>query len=115
MTSAKDRFTATLSQLHAKEVLDSRPGLIGLRVWDAAGERTIAVQGPKITAGAHPDNSLVLRDEMISSVHFELEIGNSGATLRDLGSKNGTWIGGVARVREVWLKPGGTFTAGGCT
>ena len=115
MSSAKDRFTATLSQLRAKEVMDRRPGVIALRVTDASGQRDVKVAGPRATAGAHDDNALVLRDEAISSVHFELEIGDGGVTLRDLGSKNGTWIGGVARVREVWLKPGSTFTAGGCS
>ena len=115
MTSAKDRFTATMSELRAREVMDRRPGLLALHVTDDAGPRDITVQGPHATAGAHADNALVLRDEGISNVHFELEVKDDGATLRDLGSKNGTWIGGMVRVQAVWLKRGSTFTAGGCT
>jgi DNA-binding NtrC family response regulator len=113
MHSAKDRYTATLHQLRAKEIIDRRPGLVALRITDADGQHDVVVTGPRVTAGAHPHNAVVLRGDAVSSVHFELELADGGATLRDLGSKNGTWIAGHARVREAWIEPGGTFTAGG--
>jgi DNA-binding NtrC family response regulator len=113
MPSAKDRYTATLHELRAKEIMDRRPGVVALRITDAAGQRDAIVQGPRITAGAHAHNGVVLRGEAVSSVHFELELADGGAVLRDLGSKNGTWIGGHSRVREAWLEPGATFTVGG--
>lgn len=116
MANAIDRFTATLSELRVREILDRRAGLFTLRVSSATGEHMVVVHGPKVTAGAHPDSDLILRDEMVSSVHFELVVDNHGATLRDLGSKNGTWISaGTVRVSEVWIEPGSTFTAGDCT
>src|SRR4030095_10890390 len=41
----------------------------------------------------------------------ELELGTDGVMLRDLGSTNGTRIAGV-RIREAWIEPGATFSAG---
>ncbi|MCH9687339.1 MAG: sigma 54-interacting transcriptional regulator [Deltaproteobacteria bacterium] len=115
MTDDKDRFTATLRHRKAAEVMTRRPGLVALRVDDADGQRDCIVKGPRATIGAHPSNALVVRDDAVSSVHLQLQIDDGGgATLRDLGSKNGTWVGG-ARVRDVWLGPGCSFRAGACT
>jgi len=57
-------------------------------VYRSSGEATISV-------GASPDNQLVLRDRAISRYHLELRLGPHGIVVQDLGSRNGTYVGGV--------------------
>jgi DNA-binding NtrC family response regulator len=61
------------------------------------------VIGPDaILLGRHEDCQLVLDDPRVSSVHAELVATEQGVRLRDKGSKNGTFLGGV-RIGEVYL------------
>ncbi len=59
-------------------------------------------------------NDITVSDNSISSTHFELRAEEDGFLLRDLGSTNGTLLGGC-RVREVYLAPNATFRAGNTT
>lgn len=59
-------------------------------------------------------NDITLKDTSVSSTHFELRAEEDGLLLRDLGSTNGTLLGGC-RVREVYLAPNTTFRAGNTT
>lgn len=64
-----------------------------------------------IHIGSGPDNELVLDDPTVSRVHARLEFDRSGYLIRDLESKNGTWIGDV-RVTEAYVPPGATLGFG---
>lgn len=75
----------------------------------------MVVSGPRVTFGAHAANALVLDDHTTSRVHGELCLTEQGVLLRDLGSKNGTWIANHVRVREVELPLGGSFSVGSTT
>ncbi len=44
--------------------------------------------------GSAPDNDLVIDDTSVSRTHVKLEGEQVGYRLRDLGSKNGTWLAG---------------------
>jgi len=55
--------------------------------------------------GRHPDNDFTIEHSTISSVHCEMVLKDSGVTLRDLESTNGTFVNGQ-RVREMDLVPG---------
>lgn len=55
--------------------------------------------------GSAPDNDLILDDTSVSRTHVKLEGERGGYRLRDLGSKNGTWLAGT-RVIEVLLTAG---------
>jgi hypothetical protein len=55
--------------------------------------------------GRHPDNDFTIEHSTISSVHCEMVLKDSGVTLRDLESTNGTFVNGE-RVREMDLIPG---------
>ena len=68
----------------------------------------------RVTVGRARVNDVTLADGSISSTHFELVADESGVVLRDLGSTNGTLLGGC-RVREVVLTPGASFRAGNTT
>lgn len=52
--------------------------------------------------GRHRTCHLVLDDPRVSAVHAEMTASVDGVRLRDLGSTNGTYVGGV-RVSEVFL------------
>ena len=67
--------------------------------------RRLVVEGGKGTIGSAPDADLVLTDRAASRRHAELEATPDGFVLRDLASRNGTFVNG-ARVREVFLGPG---------
>lgn len=114
MTNAKDRYTATLSVLRPREFPGRRPGRIALAVMTPEGRRDVVIDETVATIGAHDGSTVVLKDEAISRVHCELSLRDDIVVLRDLGSKNGTWIGSV-RVREVELSPGSSFSVGACT
>ncbi len=63
-------------------------------VYRSSGEATISV-------GASADNQLVLRDRAVSRYHLELRVGQHGIVVQDLGSRNGSFVGGVQIERGV--------------
>jgi DNA-binding NtrC family response regulator len=62
--------------------------------------------GDAIAIGTSSDNGLALADPAVSRYHLELRRGADGIAVVDLGSSNGTWIGGL-RVERA-LVPAGT-------
>lgn len=56
---------------------------------------TFALTMPLVTIGRTPDNSLTLTDAQVSRHHAELRIERQVVTVTDLGSTNGTRIGGT--------------------
>ncbi len=70
-----------------------------------------AMSNDSFTIGADLHNDLVLEDSAISRRHCEIQLGEEGYAIRDLGSTNGTWVQGV-RVREAFLDEGTEFQIG---
>jgi len=66
---------------------------------------------PRITIGKGTGVGLRLTDSSVSRLHCELERRPDGVVLRDLGSKNGTWIAGC-RVTEVLVPSGMRVSVG---
>ncbi len=64
-------------------------------------KKTLVVSG-SVVIGNHPDCGFVLSDPTVSRRHAELVARRDGLQLRDLDSKNGTFVAG-ARVREAML------------
>ena len=60
----------------------------------------VAIDVDPVTLGRDAGAQLVLADQEVSSFHCELRATNEGILVKDLGSTNGTFIGGL-RVREV--------------
>jgi DNA-binding NtrC family response regulator len=92
------------------------------------GERAVAIQirgfrleiegGPTIRGdrrslliGTHPSADVVLQDPMVSRLHARLDIEERDYVLRDLGSTNGTRVGGT-RIREACLEDGSAIELG---
>ncbi len=74
---------------------------------EAFGQRLIHI-------GSAPDNDLVIEDPTVSRFHARLEFDRSGYLLRDLRSKNGTWVAGV-RVNEAYVPSGAALQFGAAT
>lgn len=68
----------------------------------------------KTYVGRSSVNDITVKDNSISSTHFELRAEEEGYLLRDVGSTNGTMLGGC-RIKEVYLEPSATFRAGNST
>ena len=82
-----------------------------LRWVDSAGSHSYLVQGRRMI-GSADDCDIILRDGEVSRLHASLEVTTDGAWVRDLGSRNGTFVNGV-RVREAQVPDGGCVHLGG--
>ncbi len=85
--------------------------------------RLVALFGPKrgvtrefdgvLRIGRGNDADLQLIDERVSRDHCTLEVAPDGVRLRDLGSRNGTWLKGKRlESAPVLLQPGDQFAVG---
>ena len=69
----------------------SRPRL----TWtDGAGSHSVEVDVAR-TAGSADGCQLVVQDKAVSRIHFEVDPQSDGLWVRDLGSRNGTFVNGV--------------------
>ncbi len=83
-----------------------------LVVVDGADAGTeVEVSKARCSGGRSIINDLVLHDKAVSGSHFEISAGDDGYRLRDLDSRNGTYVSEL-QVKEVYLKPGTTFRVG---
>jgi transcriptional regulator with AAA-type ATPase domain len=71
-----------------------------------AGATCAPDDGSRLAIGTSEDNALVLGDPAVSRYHLELLRTPAGVEVIDLGSRNGTWVGGVRISRAV--VPAGT-------
>src|SRR5512143_1967216 len=63
--------------------------------------RELEVGKPRVSGGRSIINDLVLQDKAVSGTHFEVAVKDDGYRLRDLDSRNGTFVGDL-RVSEVF-------------
>ena len=73
--------------------------------------RSVTVECESLSVGTAADNALVLSDEAVSRYHLELVRLDRGVRVRDLGSTNGTLIGGVKLERGI-VQPGAMLQIG---
>lgn len=79
---------------------------------DAPGLRRTAVQVPRqATLGSSPAATVRIRAPGVSRLHAALETRRDGVWLRDLGSTNGTYVGGM-RIESVRLEHGTVLRIG---
>lgn len=67
--------------------------------------RAFDLKAEKTTVGRVSDNDFEIAESSVSSHHAEIILRGSEVLIRDLGSTNGTFIGGE-RITEAVLKPG---------
>jgi DNA-binding NtrC family response regulator len=79
-----------------------------------AGKLVEPPPGEGASVGSAEDNDVVLADPTVSRYHVELQPVTDGIAVRDLGSLNGTFCGGL-RVRDAVVPPGSQLRLGGTT
>jgi len=77
---------------------------------DHAGE-TVPLDQGRVTLGRRPECTVTLSDEKVSGTHAEVVFEDGRHVLRDLGSRNGTFLDG-RKVDEVILTEFDTFHVG---
>jgi DNA-binding CsgD family transcriptional regulator len=84
-----------------------------LEVWTAAGRELVALEGGRLTLGGDPANDLALSaDPTLSRLHAVLERYGAGWCVRDLDSRNGTYVNGRRVLGERPLRPGDELRVG---
>ncbi len=85
--------------------------------WNIEGGPTCAprlklvTEGETVVVGSGADAGIRVFDQAVSTRHCLLTVQNGELGLRDLGSKNGIFVGG-ARVESARLGPGSSFVLG---
>jgi DNA-binding NtrC family response regulator len=83
-----------------------------LRVSSGVDEgKEVVSSGEETTVGTDPGNDLVLADRAVSRHHVAIRATPRGLELRDLGSTNGTVLGGY-RVMRALVEPGALIGVG---
>ncbi|MFN0077724.1 MAG: FHA domain-containing protein [Prosthecobacter sp.] len=77
----------------------------------AGATGALELDAERMTFGRADDNQLILADDSVSSHHGEVAYDGSSWTLTDLGSTNGTKVGGN-RVESLALDHGTAFQLG---
>ena len=91
-----------------------RPALSRVRVQVIDGPNRGLVYDPSgagVAVGTSPDNEIVLTDPTVSRYHLELRC-EDGVLVKDLGSRNGTFVNDV-RIREAIVPVGARVRLGG--
>jgi len=84
-----------------------------LIVIDGTERRTLDLEPPRMTCGRTPDCDVVLPgDETVSRQHAVLMCADGQWSVEDCGSRNGSWLNGVAVVGRAPLHPGDRLLVG---
>ena len=88
----------------------------------AAGLKVVVLDGPgagtevglmgKLTVGSASEADLVLDDDTVSRQHMVLSFSEQRVRVRDLGSRNGTFVNGARLEHAVRLEPGDRIEVG---
>jgi DNA-binding NtrC family response regulator len=81
-----------------------------LRV-DGSGSAALEIGAVPRVVGRNEQCDLVLADEKVSAVHMEVVATSDGVRVRDLGSRNGTFLG-AHRIVEAYLSEEATLACG---
>ncbi len=81
---------------------------------DELGARRAPLSDGKLIVGTSSSADLVVHDPTVSGRHCALLVHGGGVVIEDLGSKNGTYLGG-GRIREAWGRAGTAVAIGRST
>lgn len=95
----------SVDEKDAVEALPSGAALLVVRRGPDAGARFLLDQDVTI-AGRHPEAEIFLDDVTVSRKHAEFHRSGTHFSVRDLGSLNGTFVGGERIDNEVTLEDG---------
>jgi predicted component of type VI protein secretion system len=83
-----------------------------VELWSRGQARLVELTGTLVTVGRGVDNDVELADPEVSSVHAAFDRVGGGWTVRDLGSRNGTYVNGELLAGERVLRRGDEVRAG---
>jgi pSer/pThr/pTyr-binding forkhead associated (FHA) protein len=84
-----------------------------LELWRPSGVEPFVLGGHRVTVGAEDSNDVCLADDgTVSRLHAVVENYGAGWAVRDLGSRNGTFINGRRVLGEQALHPGDELRIG---
>jgi transcriptional regulator with GAF, ATPase, and Fis domain len=107
--SEQPPIVATHVESYALEPAQARPS--PRLTWkDSTGTHDVELHEP-VTAGSAPGSQLVIADRSVSRVHAELIPRQDGLWVRDVGSRNSTYVSGV-KVIEARVPNGATLRMG---
>jgi DNA-binding NtrC family response regulator len=101
-----DVHTAVLSQLHGRAGVSAK-----LVVVAGPDEGREAMVEAPVVVGSDPACHLVLSDKAVSRRHLQVSLAGGQYAVKDLKSRNGTFLGG-ARVVEAMVPLGAVLTVG---
>jgi len=105
--------TAAGGATGVRSVPASTPAQARLRVRERGRERIASLPADGVSVGSDPANGLSLEDPYVSARHLRIEPRAGRWQLVDLGSTNGTFLGGL-RVWRSELPPGLPLALGDC-
>jgi DNA-binding NtrC family response regulator len=82
-----------------------------VEVQDETSARLVPLSTGRLVVGTSPSADIVLSDATVSSRHCALNVIGGEVVIEDLGSRNGTYVGG-ARIREASGQMGTVVTVG---
>src|SRR5258706_14744850 len=68
--------------------------------------QVFSLAGGALTIDRDPENGLVIPEERIAPHHARIDVSFSGVTLKELGSRNGTYVGRERVIGSKKLIPG---------
>ena len=84
-----------------------------LEVWRPSGVESVSLEDDRVTVGADRSNGVWIADDAtVSGLHAVLESYGSGWAVRDLGSRNGTYLNGERVLAERTLHDGDELRLG---
>lgn len=84
-----------------------------VQVWRADGSEVVVLEGDRASIGTGSDNDVVVTgDRTTSRLHAVLERFAGGWCVRDLGSRNGTYVNGTRVLADSALRPGDEIRVG---
>ncbi len=105
-------FIAPASPERGRDGATELPGLLYRLVW---GRREIALDPGENLIGRDREAVVWIDDESVSRRHARVSVGEEGASIEDLGSKNGTYVGGEKIRGPVRLADRGVVKIGPAT
>ena len=86
---------------------------IYLEMWTNAGPQLVPLDGDRLTLGSDSTNAIAVpTDRRLSRLHAAFERYPAGWCVRDLGSRNGTFVNGTRIWQERTLADGDEIRAG---
>src|SRR5262249_12331993 len=98
----------------ALEARDKQPGTTPLQTaaWLVRGRQKVALELGETIIGRDPGADIQLDDPSVSRRHARIVVSETGATVEDLGSKNGTHLGDTPVRAPLPLSDGDTVRIG---